>query len=140
MGYLKQDEVSGNVKRGKKKTKAGKETDWRSHYHTREEMEAALSSKPEKEQQPRTGFHGPAKYGRYYWCVKTELSEDGEIYVFADDVRFTPTGAVLFVRRKRDAEEVNLALAPGQWTAVYAGSCFDGNAVAVEHWKGEVVR
>jgi hypothetical protein len=35
---------------------------------------------------------------------------------------------------------INLAIAPGHWTAVFAASCMDGSAVAVHHWKGEVVR
>ncbi len=43
MGYLKQGEVNANGKRAKK-PKAGKSEDWRSHYHTREEMEAALTN------------------------------------------------------------------------------------------------
>jgi hypothetical protein len=32
-----------------------------------------------------------------------------------------------------------LALAAAQWMAVFAASCMDGHAVAVEHWKGEIV-
>jgi hypothetical protein len=86
----------------------------------------------------RTG--GPEDYGACYWCVKTEVSEDGEIYVFADEVRFTPCGGVLFLSRDGDTEQARLALAQGQWSAVYAASCWDGGAVAVDHWKGEVAR
>ena len=86
-------------------------------------------------------LEGAAGYGAYYWCVKTDLSESGEIYVFADVVRHLPTGGVLFVAKESDGgERANLVLAAGQWTAVFAASCFDGHAVAVEHWKGEIVR
>ena len=93
---------------------------------------------PEGTKQRRTG--GASDYGKYYWCVKTELSDDGEIYVFADEVRFTPTGGVLFVSQDASTERVRLALAPGMWSGVSAASCFDGHAVAVERWQGEVVR
>jgi len=81
-----------------------------------------------------------SSYGRYYWCVKSDLSEDGEIYVYSDEVRVTPTGGVLFVSAKDGTEHVRLALAPGKWSAVYAASVMDGSAVAVERWKGEVER
>jgi hypothetical protein len=87
---------------------------------------------------------GPSDYGSFYFCVKTDLSENGEIYVMADEVQFIPSGGVLFIGRHCDGDEkddrTNLALAPGHWTAVYAASCFDGHAVAVEHWKGEIQR
>ena len=90
-------------------------------------------------------------YGQFYWCVKTPktISQSGEIYVFADEVKFNQDGSVLFLgyrwdtnarpRVKTEEElHVNLALAPKAWTAVYAASCICGGAVAVEHWKGEV--
>ncbi len=89
------------------------------------------------EKKPR---HDPSDYGSYYYCVKSPLSEDGDIYTFADEVRFTPTGGVLFLRKDQGGEWVNLAIAPGQWKAVFSASCWDGSAVAVEHWRGEVVR
>lgn len=87
-------------------------------------------------------LEGAAGYGDYYWCVKTTLSDDGEMYVFANEVRFLPTGGVLFVAPNCDGvgERTNLALAPGNWSAIFAASCWTGHAVAVEHWKGEVVR
>jgi hypothetical protein len=106
-----------------------------------DEPKKTKTKKPEAAPTPdreRTG--GPSDYGRLYWCVKSELSEDGEIYLFADEVRFTPTGGVLFVSTKDSAEHVRLALSSGQWSAVYAASCWDGSAVAVEHWQGEVAR
>jgi hypothetical protein len=90
---------------------------------------AVESPKPAKAKE-RTG--GAAEYGNYYWCVKTELSDDGEIYVFADEVRYLPTGGVLFVAQRADGrEQINLALAFGNWSAIFAASCFDGHAVAV---------
>lgn len=129
MVFLKQDEVNGTKKKTKK--------DWRDKYVTREQFEAALASPPTKPEQKRERIGGPSDYGRFYWCVKTELSENGEIYIFAAEVIFTPIGGVNFLGVEG---RVNLALAPGQWSAVYAASCFDGSAVAVEHWKGEVQR
>jgi hypothetical protein len=128
MAYLKH----GDGQRSKPETKE----DWKKHYHTKEEMEKALKQ-PERPRQ-RTG--GPSDYGRYYWCVKSDLSDDGEIYVMADDVRFLPSGGVVFFSMDEGTEKTRLAFAPGHWTAVYAASCLDGSAVSVEHWKGEVVR
>ena len=85
-------------------------------------------------------LEGAAGYGRYYWCVKTDLSGDGEIYVFADVVRYQD-GAVLFLSQREDGkEQINLALPSGKWAAVFAASCLDGHAVAVERWRGEIVR
>jgi hypothetical protein len=85
-----------------------------------------------------------SNYGNLYWCVKTTMSKDGEIYLHADSVRFTPTGDVVFSNApnpaKGDTEPTPmLALASGHWTALYAASTLDGHAVAVEHWKGEAV-
>lgn len=81
------------------------------------------------------------QYGAYYWCVKVtdDVSPDGEIYVMADDVVVTDSGA-LECRRFGHKDRVNLALAPGKWLAVYGASLVDGHAVAVEHWAGEVER
>lgn len=97
--------------------------------------------KPAKTKE-RIRMYGAADYGDYYFCAKSPLSENGEIYVYADDVRYLPTGGVLFVAQKDDGtgERVNLALAAGQWTAVFAAGFWDGHAIAVEHWKGEIVR
>ncbi len=114
------------------------------NYVKHEPSERKPKEKPQSPQEPvktreRTGT--AVDYGRYYWCVKTDLSENGDIYVYADEVRYTPTGAVVFVSRRDDGvEQTNLALAAGQWTAVYAASCWDGGAVAVEHWESEVAR
>jgi len=81
------------------------------------------------------------RYGRFYWCVKVEkeLSQDGEIYLMADDVRIDD-GDLIFVRqREGGTEQINLAIASGDWKAVYAASVWDGAPVAVDHWGGEVV-
>jgi hypothetical protein len=91
------------------------------------------------------------KYGHKYWCVKVKktISGDGEIYLNADEVQFRPDGSVVFLgygwnihtgEKTRADLIVNLALSSGSWIAVYAASCLDGGAVAVQHWKGEVIR
>ena len=83
----------------------------------------------------------PGRYGNCYWCAKVDrLSENGEIYVFADDAVVNEHGDLLFVREKDDRRETVLAIAAGQWRAFFAASCLDGCAVAVEHWQGEVER
>jgi hypothetical protein len=102
------------------------------------------TAKPEAQQPAQksdlSNLEGAARYGRYYWCIKSGLSENGEIYVYADEVRYLPSGGVLFVGHDVDHESTNLALAVGQWSAVFAASVWDGHAIAVEHWKGEIAR
>lgn len=83
-----------------------------------------------------------AKYGQYYFCAKVSpgLSQNGEIYLMADEVEISAEGGLVFWRKKEGGPRLpNLILAKGQWAAVYAASMFDGSAVAVDHWKGEVV-
>lgn len=79
---------------------------------------------------------GTARYGAYYWCIKTKLSKSGEIYVMADEAVVRDNGALVMLGKNG----TNLAIASGQWTACYAASLLDGSAVAVEHWDGEVKR
>lgn len=81
----------------------------------------------------------PENYGRFYWCAKVNASAapSGEIYVYADSVNVV-CGALVFTRHSEHGR--NLIIAPGLWRAVYAASCLDGAAVAVEHWEGEVQR
>ena len=76
-------------------------------------------------------------YGDLYYCVKVpiEISEDGEIYVWADKVAGDEAGSLLFLAR--DAKPL-LVLSKGNWLVFFAASVIDGRAVAVEHWKGEV--
>ena len=85
-----------------------------------------------------------ANYGKYYWCAKVPkaISSAGEIYVMADTVNITTTGDIIFMGHGADKGHVFpvLMLAAGKWNAVYAASCIDGAAVAVEHWRGEVIR
>ena len=83
------------------------------------------------------------KYGQYYWCVKVtpDLSPEGEIYLFADEVNAMPGGTLEFLRLKTAAKGPtqrypNLILPAGKWLAVYAASVLDGSAVAVTIWKG----
>ena len=78
-----------------------------------------------------------AKYGKFYWCVKSSLSQNGEIYVMGDTAQVTECGALVITTSKECGS--NLVIAPGKWTAVFAASLIDGAAVAVEHWKGEVL-
>jgi hypothetical protein len=37
--------------------------------------------------------------------------------------------------RRACQAEPHMGYAPGQWRSFFAASCFDGRAVAVEHWK-----
>ncbi len=78
--------------------------------------------------------------GRYYWCIKVtdQLSENGEIYAYADAVVTNPDGSLALISHKGDKEQVTLLIAAGEWLALYAASLMDGSAVSVEHWKGEI--
>jgi hypothetical protein len=79
----------------------------------------------------------PEQHGRHYWCIKTNLSESGEIFLLADEIEIRD-GALLFLSCREHS--VNMAFAAGQWTAVYIASVIDGTPLAVEHWRGEVER
>lgn len=84
---------------------------------------------------------GAEKYGRYYWGVKVtrDISPDGEIYVMADEVQVTPAGALEFIRKGDNSHRVNLSIAPHKWLVYFAASLWDGGAIAIEYWAGEVV-
>jgi hypothetical protein len=84
-------------------------------------------------------FRGSNCRGRNYWCIKTGLSEDGEILVTADQLDVTSGGA-LIASQSQPRTRITLILAPGTWSAAYAASTDDGSAVAIEHWEGEVQR
>lgn len=84
----------------------------------------------------KEGRKGPDRYGDYYWCVKTKLSEDGEIFVHADSMEVNDNGDLFFMQENGTC---NLVLKKDQWTVGFAASVLDGHPVAVEHWKGEVV-
>ena len=78
--------------------------------------------------------------GDYYWCIKTELSDNGEIYAYADEIE-VKEGALILVHYydKTHKWHPNLVIPAGQWSCIFAASHIDGAAVAVEHWKGEVI-
>ena len=90
------------------------------------------------EEMSRTNRHhrGASRHGRNYWCIKTELSSDGEIFVIADRLNVTSGGALIALRDP--AQAIGLILAPGTWMAAYAASTVDGSPVAIEHWEGEI--
>jgi hypothetical protein len=98
----------------------------------------------------------PNNYGKYYWCIKVpeSISEDGEIYLNADRVELRD-GALIFSGKfypsardgypdyenpKDNEEKTLLILNKEQWLVCYAASVIDGSAIAVQYWKGEVVR
>lgn len=77
------------------------------------------------------------QYGAYYWCVqvKPELSNNGRIYVMADDAITHTDGSLALIRHKPDGtKHTNLLIPSGSWLAVYAASMLDGRAVAVDSW------
>ena len=85
---------------------------------------------------------GTACYGKYYWCIKVPKSvcPKGEIYACADKAEVTGGGELVLWQDGKKGPSVNLAFAQGQWHVIFAASCLDGSAVAVERWEGEVVR
>jgi len=80
-------------------------------------------------------------YGDHYYCVKTPLSisENKEIYLMADFLEVFPDGSLAFFHNEDTGRYINLLLSSGEWNAVYAASILDGHAVAIEHWKGELI-
>jgi hypothetical protein len=82
-------------------------------------------------------------YGDFYYCVKVtkDLSPDGEIYIYADDVNTGRDGSLFLWHRDLEKQSVfpNMIIPNGKWLAIFSASCLDGHAVAVEHWKGEVI-
>lgn len=85
---------------------------------------------------------GTTKYGNYYWCVKTSLSGNGEIFLMADRAEIKPDGSLSFwtVRTGDKSSFINFAFAHGNWTAFYAASLIDGGAVSVEHWQEKTTK
>lgn len=82
----------------------------------------------------------PEKYGRYYWCVKSDLSQDKDIYLYADIVSVNKNGDLIFSKiKENDEHHIRMCFAKGHWKAFYAASVMDGSPVAVEYWKGEVI-
>jgi hypothetical protein len=80
---------------------------------------------------------GASRHSVNYWCIKTDLSSDGEIFVIADHLDVTSAGALIASRSSAN-QTCSLILAPGTWTAVYAASTHDGSPIAIEHWEGEI--
>jgi len=81
---------------------------------------------------------GAGRHSVDYWCIKTDQSSDGEIFVVADRLDVTGCGALVASRSGQPHQTISLILAPGTWTAAYAASTHDGSPVAIEHWEGEV--
>lgn len=77
-----------------------------------------------------------SNYGRLYFCIKTDLSDDGEIYATADEITITENGDLIM---KRSDGQTMLAFSSGNWKCIFAASAIDGSAVSVEHWKGEKI-
>jgi len=80
---------------------------------------------------------GASRHSVNYWCIKTDLSSDGEIFVIADHLEVTSIGALVASRSGVNQTRI-LILAPGTWTAVYAASTDDGSPIGIEHWEGEI--
>lgn len=80
-----------------------------------------------------------ARFGDRYFCIKSPLATDGEIYVMADALYVEPSGALMCMGHTVKHEPLPvLVLAPGQWTGAYAASLMGGIPVAIEHWTGEL--
>ena len=79
------------------------------------------------------------KYGELYWCVKSSLSDSGEIYFHADRIGVNENGDMIAWAERPGAFDFQvLAIASGQWSAFFAASVMDGHAIACDHWTGEI--
>jgi hypothetical protein len=88
-------------------------------------------------------IHRAGQHGRSYWCIRTDLSRDGEIHVLADRLEITSCGALIAWGSEREPEvgvqpapTMNLVCAAGQWSAAYAASPVDGSGIAIQSWAG----
>ena len=76
----------------------------------------------------------------YRYCIKTELSENSEIYAECDELEHTPSGGLALwhhVDGKRDY--CVLAIANGYWSSVYAADWLIGDINDhIQSWKGEM--
>lgn len=94
----------------------------------------------------------PMNYGKSYWCVKTPLSKDGEIYLYADRVELRE-GTLIFWGRfypprgeseppdydnPEGEERILFIFNKDKWKACY-GADKDEYPLAAEHWEGEIV-
>ena len=84
----------------------------------------------------RGAYYMNNNQGDYYWCVLVDksISEDGEIYLYAQEYKILDNGSICFLDKK---EFPKLHIANGKWSLIYAASCIDGHAICVEHWKGK---
>ena len=81
---------------------------------------------------------GAEHYGDFYWCIKTNLSKDGEIYVYADHTSVLPDGTLALSRVRDTGTEINLSISAGHWQAIYAAHVHDGSPFAIKHWPGKI--
>ena len=79
-----------------------------------------------------------ADYGEFYWCIKTKLSKDGEIFAYADDAKILPDGTLVLLRMRKDVPEINMSISAGNWQAIYAAHVHDSAPFAITQWAGEV--
>jgi hypothetical protein len=75
-------------------------------------------------------------YGRLYWGVKVheEISNEGEIYLYADYFSVNTDGSLMFFSHDdKICEDVMLyCLAQGTWMCCYSASILDGSPVSVK--------
>jgi hypothetical protein len=57
---------------------------------------------------------GASRHGRNYWCIKTDLSSDGEIFIIADQLNVTSAGALIASTSQAQAMGLILALVRGR--------------------------
>jgi len=83
--------------------------------------------------------HGADPPGRLYWCIKTDMAPQGEIYVLADRLEVLDSGALVAWGGPglNGPGAMNLACAPGRWSAAFLASPVDGAGIAVRGWLDE---
>jgi hypothetical protein len=81
---------------------------------------------------------GAEHYGSFYWCIKTNLLKDGDIYVYADNASILPDGTLALSRVGDNGTEINLSISAGNWQAIYAAHVHDGSPFAIKHWPGKI--
>lgn len=77
------------------------------------------------------------KLKRYYGVlVHKDISEKGEIYIFADDISLVD-GTLNFLKYSTDGsfEQIIFSIAAGKWFSLFAASLIDGFPCCIEHWE-----
>ena len=74
----------------------------------------------------RTDIGNPHHHGEFYWCIKTRLAKTEYVYLQADSIEVTASGALVC----HGPYGINYALS--EWEGFYQASPADDGALSVQ--------